>query len=48
MLEVIHSPNLVKYCTGNTENDQDEEEHEDLRVGQLINCRSLRGEKGMF
>lgn len=36
--EEVYSPNLIKYCTGDAENDQDEEQHQDLRVGQLVNC----------
>jgi hypothetical protein len=38
----IHRPNFVKYCTGDAENKQDEEQHKDLRVGELVYCRPLQ------
>lgn len=36
--EEVDSPNLVKYCTGNAKHKQDEEQHQNLCVCQLVDC----------
>lgn len=33
---------LVEYCTGNAKHDENEEQHENLRVGELVDCGSLK------
>lgn len=41
ILEEVYSPNLIEYCAGNAKHKQDEEQHQNLGVGEFVHCWPL-------